>query len=173
MRSAHGIDSLRVRLLDGVDVEVAGAGVLAVALGHRLEPRQQLLGAGLRLVVLGPVVPAAQQHDRLGGQHLGVGIVRISVRHLGHRAGVGRVAARALGGRVRSVAERHRLDVGALFVTHAARPRQRPLGRGVRLGAAGRVHGGVDVRPGRPGDPPRAHGAGGIEALRLRARTFL
>ncbi len=157
--------------LHRVDVEVAGAGVLPVPLGHRFQPAEQLLGPRLRSIVLGPVVPRAQQHQRLGRQDLRVGIVRVPVRDRPHRPRVRRVPTRAVGARIRAVADRHGLDVGPLPLGASVGPLQRLPDRRVRPGPGRRIHGRVDVRPRRPGDAPPAHRAIGVQSRRVTERA--
>ena len=127
------------------------------------ELADDLVGALVGRAVRPPVVPRAEVHQRFGIQGRGVEVVRVGLGDLGHRARVGRVEPRAVGGRGRLVALRDRLDVGALARRGVGLERERLLHRRVRGDAARRVHGRVDVRPVGECDPPVAHGAGGIE----------
>ena len=157
----HG--GLGVHRLDGVDVVVAGPGMVRVAGDDSPELADDLRGALVGRAVRPPVVPRAEVHQGFGIQGRGVQVVRIGLGHLGHRARVGGVEPRAVGGRGRLVALRDRLDVRALPRRGVGLEGKRLLRRGVRRDTARRVHGRVDVRPVGKRDAPVAHGAGGIE----------
>ena len=118
-----------------------------------------------------PVVPRAEVHQRFGVQGRGVEVVGVGVGDLPHRARVQRVQPGTIGRRDRLVALRDRLDVRALRRRGVGLERQRFLRRRVRGDSARRVHWSVDVRAVGEGDPPVAHGAGGIEFCGARERA--
>ena len=153
----------RGRGLHRVDIEVAGARMVRV-LGDRLLQRgHHGLGVRTRLgATVGPVVPGRQVHQRLGVQRLHVGIVGVLLRQRREGVGVGGIERGAVGDRLGSVALGHRVDQVTLDRRGARLERHGPLDRGVGRAVHRRVHGRVDVRPHRVGDPPPAHGAGGV-----------
>ena len=162
---------LRVHRFDRVDVVMARAGVVRVARDDSLELAYDFLGAGVGSPVGSPVVPRAEVHQRFGVQGRGVEVVGVGVGDPLHRARVQRVQLGTVGRRDRRVALRDRLDVRALRRRGVGLERQRFLRRRVRGDSARRVHGSVDVRAVGEGDPPVAHGAGGIEFCGARERA--
>jgi hypothetical protein len=167
----HGAGGI-LRGFDRVDVEMVGAGMIGPALDRLLEQPQDLVGPRLRLAALLPVVPRMQVHQRLGQQHLGVGVVRMAGGQLAHRLGVGDVERRAVRRRSLGVAPAERLDVAAL--RRARLPGQRPRRLQVGPGFGHRLfrHRRVDVRPGHQGRAPEADRARRIEPRRLAERSF-
>src|SRR4051812_13196859 len=76
-----------------MDVEVARAQVIWIALQHVLQRRDDRVGALGGLVILRPQLPRAQVHPRIRRQRGGVEIVGILLRQF---AGGGRVILREL-----------------------------------------------------------------------------
>ena len=114
-----------------------------------------------------PVVPGAEIHDRLGVEHGDFVVVGKLRRDLRHRGRVGRVERRAVGLRIAAVARRERPDQRLLAWARLAGKRLRLL-RG-RIGRRDRVflHRKIDVGTEHQRLAPEAHGAVGIELLRL------
>ena len=123
-----------LRGFGGVDVEVVRARMVGVALQDRLEHGDDLDGVRSRLAGGRPELPRRQVHQALGVESRGVEVVRIA---RGERLHGRRVVARDLRlvgiGRVGDVANRERLDVGALVLRPARREGQGLLDLGPRL----------------------------------------
>ena len=128
-----------VRRLDRVDVEVDRAGVVglrhqrperAVA-EHALDQRDHALGGALRRApAIGPVVPRAEVHQRVGRQQRHAGVLREARLHRLHRVRVGLVQGLAVGVRVGRVAPRQRLDQRGIELARAGRQAPRLLQHG-------------------------------------------
>ena len=169
------------RHLHQVDVEMQeprmvprGGDVAEGALQHvdRLR-RAGALGDAPGLEV--PHLPGRQVHDRLGEDGAHLEVVAVGVEHPAHGVRIGGVPRRlVLDGLALRIARGQGADQRLLDRAGAAGTGQgalhRVVGGGERGRLAGRVvevPGQVVVRPGRVGDPPVGHGAGGVALQRL------
>ena len=149
-----------------MDVEMHGAGMIGVS---RENPFEQPID--FCLVTLGdlcaglagrPVVPWLGVHQRLGGEHADLRIVRIARRHFDHCVGVSRIEGLPIGLGIVRIAPRQRGDQRLLLGACT--------GGGLRLGDGRhcrrdriRTHPGVDVGADDIGFAPVAERAIGIE----------
>ena len=171
--SAHaaalpGID----RRLGGVDVEVAGAGVLDVAREDAFQHAVQPLDVGVVQVARAPA--RLEQEQRVAVQGGGVEVVGVALGQRLHRLRIGLVLVAPLRHvEALDVAHRQRVDVVALAGGAVARRREghRLLERGIRVGRLRRPHRSVEVRAPGPGLAPVADGAVGVVGPRLAERA--
>ena len=142
--------------------------MVRVAFKHRFQRRHDLAAAalGLRAARL-PVVPRLRVHHRLGVQRLDRVVGRIARGDLLHRVRICSVECGALGLRIGRIALGERVDQRAVARRRGRRQRDRLAERGQRGRIGFRHHRHVDVRPENQRFAPEAHGAGGVELLRL------
>jgi hypothetical protein len=145
------------RRLHGMDIVVAGAGMIGVDRQHPLERGHDLLGPPLGPAFGRPVIPGLLIHQRFGVERAGWSRRRDTVatgirswpRH-------SRIQFRACGVGCAGIAGGECLDIRS-FPDSPAPPDSRPPGRPRRLLLLRSIHRQIDVRPQRQGDSPMGH----------------
>lgn len=155
----------------GVDVVMQRADVARVAREHAFQLGQDARCARGLLAFRGPVRPRGQVHQRLGMQRGDVVVIRETGGGLAHRIGIGLVQCGTVGRRGVGIAQRQRIDQGAVGRGCARGQTGRARRQRRRLGGAGRVHRQVDVGAQHQGLAPDADRAVGIAPRRFRERA--
>lgn len=156
--------------LDGVDIEMVGAGMIRVPGENSFQGGEDLLRAGLRLAVGRPQVPGTEVHQGFGKEGMDVRILRKAFRHLPHGVGIALVQSPlrlGRGGRRIGIAVRQGLDEGLLHLRRLGGQRPRLLNRFEGGLGAVRLSRHVDVRPQGEGHAPPAARALGVQPGRL------
>ena len=159
------------RCLDGMNVEMAGADVVGIALLDALERGDDHLRSRARRAVGLPVVPGRQVHERVGVQRPHVVISGEVTPQIAGGGGVGRVQRAATPCCVGGVAGRNRFDQRALDRTCVGYPGVGCAHGLEHLRHHGRVHRDVDVGAVGERDTPVADRARRIEPRRFAERV--
>ena len=135
---------------------------------HPLQCRHDLGALRVRLSPARlPVIPWTEIHERLGVEHRDLVVLRELRRGLGHGRGVGGIELGAVGLRVLGVARGQGCDQRLFVRARLGGQRARLLCRGERGRHRLLDHRHVDIGPEHQRLAPEAHGAIGIELLRL------